>query len=299
VLSPKALELLTKHYEELSEIQIEAVEIDAEDQTGSVETQELIINADQLWADIKPQVDASEFFLLMVDGMPGSGKSSIARELGHKAHNDGFKLLYASGFNVLDAPKDFIEQGRGFEKICIVLDDMSYALNAVAGKDASAFKNFFSLIRHALKARVFVIVIAHFTTAVPPIFKNSNVWIFSAPTTQEYDWMMKIVGRKQTSQRRLQQMFQGVTDMQAAAKDNNMLEFDMYGNSYKFQWGVKGNPGDGRLMLLLQNGTPKIYNSKYVSCEKCKHIGVGVEVDINKYLSKDQRQEAEDAEEDI
>lgn len=258
----------------------------------------MIMNAKDLFKKITPQIASSEFYLLMVNGQPGSGKSTIARELAHMSHGLGYELMYSSGFDIIDAPTKFIDQAKltGAKKICVVLDDLSYVMSATSSKTQSKIKSFFALIRHALQAKVFVIVIAHFTTAVPPIFKNSNVWIFSNPTTQEYDAMVKVVGRRDTQRAKLETMFQSVCKIQEAANVNADIDFKVDGKNYRFRWGSKEDPGDGRLMLTLLNGEPLIYNSKNVSCPQCVGIGFGVNVRAEDYVSK--RPADEDKDED-
>jgi len=297
--SPDFLELLNADYaNRLAQAKIFNTTPEEDAAPRGVGGLKIIVDANDLFRQITPQLASSEFYLLMVNGQQGSGKSTIARELAHKAHGLGYDLMYSSGFDIIDAPTKFVDQAKalGSTKICVVLDDLSYVMSATSAKTQSKIKSFFALIRHALQAKVFIIVISHFTTAVPPIFKNSNVWIFSKPTTQEYDGMIKIVGRRETQRAKLETMFQSVNRLQEEANKNPEVHFKMDGKPYVFRWGSKEDPGDGRLMLAIFDGEPQIYNSKNVSCPQCVGIGFGVKVRTEDYKSK--RPSEEDEEDD-
>ena len=245
----------------------------------------MVVDADELFAQIQPQLDSSDFYLLMVNGQQGSGKSTLARELTHKVHSLGYQPLYSSGFDIIEAPEEFVKQAGGHDKVCVILDDLSYVMSATSAKTQSKIKSFFALIRHFLKAKIFVIVIAHFTTAVPPIFKNSNVWIFSKPTTMEYDAMVKIVGRGQKIRENLEKMFNAVRKIQDNAMKNKDVMIRVAGRPYKFRWGDKTDPGDGRLMLMLLNGEPLLYQSHNISCPMCENIGFKVNINKDDYTT--------------
>jgi hypothetical protein len=208
----------------------------------------------------------------------------------------------------MEAPEKFTEQAQGHDKVAIILDDLSYVMGAVGGRSQSKSKSFFMLIRHALRDRntgqtpkVLLIVIAHFNTAVPPIFKNSNVWIFSKPTMLEYDQMVKLVGRKQEAKDDLERMFSAIVNIQAKAMSERDIRLNIAGHKYSFHWGSKGDPGDGRLMLLIVNSKAMIYNSQNVYCEACKDIGFAVQVRKDDYKTnrpsedKSEKQKSDEA----
>lgn len=260
-----------------------------------------IMDAKALFKLLAPQLDASEFYQIMLNGGPGSGKSTLAREIAHYAHEQGYEPLYISGFDITEAPSKLAKGVIGHTKVAIILDDLSYIMNAISAKAGSKIKNFAMLIRHYLKqanngieVNVLLIVIAHFNTAVPPIFKNSNLWIFSRPTMLEFEHMQKIVGRQQQQKELLEKTYQSVTAIQARAGKNKNLTLTFQGTNYPFKWGDKTDPGDGRLMLMILNGKPGIYQSQNTYCDKCKHIGFGVKVNQADYDT--QRPSEEDAE---
>lgn len=297
---PRFVAAFTRWYEDyLEEYMRPKGEIEQEPQPnnepGDVSGLKLIVDADELFSQISPQLDSSDFFLLMVNGQQGSGKSTVARELAHKAHTAGYKIVYSSGVDIVESPDKVTREAKGFRKICLVLDDASYAITTVSSRSQNKLKSFFGLIRHALEgAQVLVIVNIHVTTGVPPIFKNSGVWIFSKPTALEYDACLKIGGRNKKSRDALEKMFQSIVSIQAASTKSKDIPLTLYGRNYNFRWGSKDDPGDGRLMLLLLNGEPLVYNSTNTFCEECKHVAFSVKVRAEDYITKRPSEESHD-----
>lgn len=284
---PSFITLLTEDYIRIMKDEYQRPIYGAQADTlyEGISTLNYIMDAEELFKEMVPQLDSSEFYQVVVNGPPGSGKSTLARELAHHAHLVGYHPIYISGFDITKAPTTIARDVVGHNKVCIILDDLSYIMNAISAKSGSKIKSFAMLIRHYLKqanggkeVNVMVIVIAHFTTAVPPVFKNSNVWLFSHPTMLEYDNMLKLVGRKQEARESLERIFASVINIQEKAGKKKDIILNMKGKKYTFRWGDKTDPGDGRLMLIMFNGTPKIYNSKNTFCPECQHIGFGVQV---------------------
>jgi energy-coupling factor transporter ATP-binding protein EcfA2 len=265
---------------------------------GSFDDLTSIMDADTLFKLLSPQLDASEFYQIMLSGGPGSGKSTLAREVAHYAHSAGYEPLYVSGFEITEAPSKLAKGVIGHTKVAIIFDDLSYVMNAISAKAGSKIKNFAMLIRHFLMqanggtpVNILLIIIAHFNTAVPPVFKNSNLWIFTRPTMLEYDFMLKYVGRKQETKEALERIYNSLSVIQARAGKNKNLMLTFQGTNYPFKWGDKTDPGDGRLMLMILDSKPMIYQSQNVFCDKCKHIGFGVKIDQANYETKNPKQE--------
>lgn len=258
---------------------------------GHIENIKIILEAEELWQEIKPQIESSDFYQIVINGSQGSGKTTTAKELAHHAHSDGFYPIYSSAFDILTAPVTFVQQAaqNPTKKVCIVMDDMSYAMGALSSKTQSKLKNFIGMLRHALneggsvKPQIFLIVITHLNTGVPPILKNSNVWIFSKPTPQEYDYMIKIVGRKRELRQKLEIIFEFVKNIQAAAKPGEKLELGMYGYNYEFVWNL-----EGRLAMIIKNGEAQVYHSQNVECDECEHIGKGIVMNAQNYMQKEE-----------
>lgn len=247
----------------------------------------LFMDAKALWEEIKPALESAEFFMIVINAMPGSGKTDIARQFACLGHQEGFVSLYYPAFKALDMPVTVVAQAQGSKRVLIILDDMSYALASIGNKQASKFKNWITQIRHALKTeQVFLIVIGHFTTAVPPVMKNSNIWIFPAPTTQEQDAMIKVVGRSQKNRRLFEIIFNAVRQIQSIAKPHTTLEIQIQGRPRDFTW-----DDDGRLGLLIKNGESLIFHSKQNYCEKCALIGKNNHVDSAFYAHKSDKDE--------
>jgi hypothetical protein len=202
----------------------------------------------------------------------------------------GYQPIHLSGFDVTRS-QDLLRQGlAGKDKACVILDDLSYVMNAVSAKEASKLKSIFTLIRHVLTdanteqtTKVFLIVNAHFSTAVPPVFKNTNVWIFTKPTSLEQEAMSKIIGRNKKRREELETLFRNVSDIQLKAFKRPEIILNLQKERYSYRWGTKTDPGDGRMMLILFEGRPMVYNSHNTFCDICKHVASPVKVDLDQY----------------
>lgn len=257
----------------------------------NIDELEIVCDAKELWDEkVKPKLAGTEYFALMISGEQGSGKTDVARQFTCIAEQEGYKKLYFSSLDVLDMPATAVEKAGGALKLVVILDDISYTLGAISNQEASKLKNWVALIRHALKRTVegevkypeiFIIIIGHFTTSVPPMLRNTSFWLFPAPTTQEQDAMVKIIGRQQKARRRLQTVVDALKAITDIAKPGETLEIDIYGNGHPidFTWDV-----DGRLQLLLKSGDAMIFHSKQNYCSECAKIGKDVKVDPSNYV---------------
>lgn len=256
---------------------------------------QFVFNAKKLFKEIKPALDSSEYYLLMINGSQGSGKSTVARSICHTAHQYGYKLLYSSGFDLITAPSKLKEQAEGAKKVAIVVDDVSYILGATSSRTQSKVKNFFGMIRHALGgAQVLLIFITHVQSALPPILRNSNVWLFTAPTTLEYDTLVRLVGRGKEARESLQKTFERLTEIQSTAKKEKDVTLTFKGQKYNFRWGDRHDKGHGRLMLLVLNGEVMFYNSEDEHCPECQNIAFNVTIRPEDYTTKRPSEENED-----
>lgn len=248
------------------------------------DTMHSIVTANDLWNIMEPQLEASDFFMLMVNGQQGSGKTTVMRELSHLAHTSKsrYKLLYTSGYDIETAPGRFKAEAAGATHVAIGFDDLSYILATLSGKKQSDIKAYFAVIRHDLKAKILCIINSHFQTATPPIFRNASQWIFTKPSAVEYDTMQKIAGRSAKQKEALEYMFNNVVAIQEEGNAHGMVNFQYGDRKYHFNWNK-----DGRLMLLLSNGNPAIYRAQEVSCQECEHIGAKVTVDTERFRKKE------------
>lgn len=276
-IDPKTLMSLTEIYETL-ELDLTAQIKDSVPETEDPAALKLVLTAQEFWNEIKIKIESSEWYHIMIDGEPGSGKTTIGREFCHLAHQDGFKVLYTSSFDLFDAPLEWREKARGARKVCIFIDDMSYTVSATSQKMQSKIKRFMTMLRHALRTsyenpQIFLIVAAHFVTAVPPVLKNTNYWIFPNPKNLEYDTMQKLVGKKPQSRQQLEKVFGLVKEIWEVASPGADVSFNAYGHVHPFFWDV-----DGRLSLLLKSDGALMYHSRTVDCDECEKIGKDVHV---------------------
>lgn len=250
-----------------------------------------IVTGKNLWATVRPQLEGSDFFMLMVNGQQGSGKTTVAREIAHYAHTDAklpYKILYTSGYDVETAPARFKAEAEGAERVCIVFDDLSYILSTLTGKRQADIKSYFAVIRHDIHAKIFCIINSHFQTAIPPIFRNSNQWIFTKPSMIEYDTMLKVTGRSQKQKAAVDSIFQNIVAVQEEGSENGVVRFKYDKRLYKFKWNV-----EGRLMMLISNGNPYIYRSQSMTCPGCEIIGKKVAVDTAKFEKRESEEKEE------
>ena len=223
--------------------------INEEDNISGIQ---IVVGSIEPFSYVQPQLDSSDFYLFIVNSQKGSGKFTAARELSYKAHSIGYKLLNSSGCDIIDAPKRSLQDVKGAKKVYIVLDDIPYVLSATSPKTQNKTKNFFGLIRHAPEiAQVLLIVICHFTTALPPRFKNANLLIFSKPVVE--------FNRKNKEQ--LDRVFQSIVGIQTAPLKPRNIPLYIYCRSYLFHWGSGKDKVYSRLMLLIMGGQALVYRS--------------------------------------
>jgi len=233
----------------------------------------LIMDARDLWAELKAKVISTEFGHLVINGQPGSGKTNVAREVYDCAFEDGFHPIYFNSFDMLTMDVEAVRQAAGHDKLFVVVDDASYVMNAISQKDASMIKNFVARIRHALKQQgkinpqICIVVIGHFTTAVPPMLKNTNYSIFSAPTNLEEEAMYKTAGRSKENRQKLAWTFKYITDVLKIAKPGTVIDLGIKHELNPFIWDV-----NGRLSVIMIHGEAHLYHSQKHICDKCRTI---------------------------
>lgn len=288
---PALVRLLTSWYQDLvanDEANEPAPIAEVPEPKGDISGLSSIIDTEDLVETLSNQLSAGNYGVVCITGMQGSGKSSLSRSLAHRMHTDkGYTLIYCSGYDVLDAPEKLVAEAGNSKKIFVVIDDASYVFNSVSGRAASKLKQFFGIIRHALGgAQVCLAIITHVSSGIPPILRNSNVWIFSQPTLQEFDTLSKLTGKSEKARENLQKVFNSVTKIQAEATKNRYLTLTFGGKRYAFRWGVKGDPGSGRLMIAVLSGKAHIYHSVEEYCPECEHIGYDVKFNPANYINK-------------
>lgn len=296
-MDPSFVRAMTRWYEEMIHqnemANMPQVQQEDENRLRSIDTLTSIMTTKDLVKILGNQLDASNYGILCVTGMQGSGKSSLIRSVSHHMHSElGYKIIYVSGFDVMEMPEKLVEQAGDAKRVFVAIDDASYVFNSVSGVAASRAKQFIGIVRHALQgAQVCLAPITHVTAGIPPILRNSNAFIFSAPTLQEYDTISKLTGKNDAAREALNSVFNSVTKIQAMAAKNPDLTLTFGKHQYSFLWGTKHRKGDGRIMLSVISGKPYVYRSVEEYCNECKHVGYAVKYNQANYMSKKQAAE--------
>ena len=140
------------------------------------------------------------------------------------------------------------------------------------------------MLRHAANAKIFLIVVAHFSSGVPPVLRStSGCYFFTSPTAIEMPFLKVLAGTDKGNKNKLAEMFSAAQTLRNQAQTNPNLLFDWRGHPYQFKWGTKEDPGDGRLSLCMHAGESILYQTRnIVNCPECSYIGQG-KVDPSNY----------------
>lgn len=222
------------------------------------------LTPEEIWKDGYATLQANEFYSVSLVGPQGSGKTTIAQILSQFALDAGFKLIYA-------LPDDFISNLKGWldmvtedasAKNCLVLDDLSYGLATESAKKQAAIKNAVARFRHIFHGQIFVIYITHRLHAAPPMLRNSGSWIFSSMQSADRDDARDIIGKNKQMRETLDQMYTFIARVSNEGPRDKNIHYELGGKKYSFKWGVKDDPGDGRLLLSYHAGKLQIFISK-------------------------------------
>jgi hypothetical protein len=258
-----------------------------------------MLDADDLWDIIEPQLASSQFYSICVSGQQGSGKTSVARELLAKAEElGGYTPLFSSGEDIATFALRAKAEAKGSKKVAILFDDMSYVMNMMSGKTQGATKSFIGKIRHYFKAKLFVIYNVHVFTGIPPIFRNTSEWIFSKPSMLEYETIMALSSKEAQEVEYAETMIRNVMDLQEVLRLRGEVTFKYNDNPYHFTLGTdEDHPNDGRLMLLMSNGTPYFYRAQLVNNKELKSYDMGRDVKVNTdvFLPRDEKKKGQQA----
>lgn len=228
---------------------------------------EAMINTTQLWHDGYGLVKLNEFYALSLVGSQGSGKTNIARQIATYAKDNDFRIIYA-------LPDDYMGDVNAWlvmatmesrAKTFIVLDDLSYFSDAQARKQQALVKNMVSRLRHIFKGQIFIIFITHRYHATPPMLRNSASWIFTNMQSADRDDALEIVGRDKEQRERLEHIYSLMNRITLeGANEDRMVRIRYHDKDYKFKWGDKKDPGDGRIMAIYHGGKMKLFHSKHI-----------------------------------
>lgn len=266
------LNLLAKHY----------VEFFRQAQTTTVKPEEIIektifrspfLTAQSIFDDILPAINSDKFYALSLVGPQGKGKTTLASIFATIAEDCGFMIVYAKAEDILADLPSWIEKVKSKiesyqqERICFILDDMSYTSDGISKKQSAIFKHFVADIRHVFEevlgsVKIFMIYNSHRLHSLPPMLRNSGSWIFSSMQAADREDMVKLIARRKEMREKLDAIYTFIAQVSIDGPKFGTLKFNFGNNETEFTWGSKENPGDGRLMVSYHAGDIKIFNSQ-------------------------------------
>jgi len=228
---------------------------------------EALISTAQLWHDGYGLVKLNEFYALSLVGSQGSGKTSIAKQLAIHAKENDFRIIYAMPDDYMSDVNAWLAMStlESRAKTFIVLDDLSYFSDAQARKQSALVKNMVSRVRHIFKGQIFMIFITHRLHATPPMLRNSASWIFTNMQSADRDDALEVIGRDKEQRERLERVYSFLSRVTLeGANEDRMVKINYHDKEYKFKWGDKKDPADGRIMSIYHGGKMKLFHSKDV-----------------------------------
>ena len=240
------------------------------------------LHSEDIFNDILPVVKANEFGGLSLVGGQGNGKSFAAGEFSTLAQQEDFLVVDGKFEDVmvdLDAWKKKVKQAiieHGNPKLCLVLDDMSYSSGMLSAKRAATWKNFIGDIRHqfenvlgeGIRPLIFLILISHRYHSVPPIMRNSMSWIFASMNNEDRQDAQKLIPKNKEELGKLDKLYKFFLSVSSIGPKQAELglpiKFSFGGKHIDFYWGIKQNPGNGRLMIIYHKGEMRLFNPRKI-----------------------------------
>lgn len=271
-------ELLAEHYRKyFSQAQPEL--LIKEEILEEVIFQSPFLTSEKIFEDILPSVEANEFYSISYIGTQGYGKSSAAADNATDAEDAGFLIIYGKADEILvdlNAWKEEVKKkikNHFNNKVCFVLDDMSYSTSTLSVRAASKFKNFIADIRHQFeekddkgkiifKPKILMIYISHRYHSLPPILRNSPTWMFVSAQPEDKNDAMKLVPNIKEERQKLEVICAFLQDVTVEGPKSKKFNFHFGKHSLPFVWGTKEDSGDGRLLMIIHQGEIKLYNAK-------------------------------------
>jgi predicted phosphatase len=222
------------------------------------------VNIDKIWNDALAMLEANQFYAISIVGPQGSGKTSIASEIMRRSLAANFKVVYAQAVDFIDDVEGWIDRvtENPRAKNCLVIDDLSYAVDMQSRKNQAIIKNLVAKFRHVFGGQLLVIYITHRLHAAPPMLRNSGSWIFSAMQTADRDDARKVIGNTKSMKDRLEVIYKFISEVSIEGVKNGIVRFYLGDDEVLFRWGTKENHGDGRLMACYHGGKLDIFHSQ-------------------------------------
>lgn len=265
------LDLLGKHYQQHFAEKSLPQEKKEEEVKETVFKNPFLL-ANDIFQDVIPSVISDEFYAISLIGGQGKGKTYSANLFATLGAQAGFLVIYGKAEDILDHMVSWVEEVRerikkhGSPKVCFVLDDMSYSTGMISSKKAATFKHFVGDIRHVFedifgKIQIFMIYISHRYHSVPPMLRTSASWVFASMLPEDRADALKLIPKQKEELEKLDRFYSFLYNASTRGPKEITLFFeDSNGVTYPFKWGMKEDPGNGRLMLIFHAGVMRLFN---------------------------------------
>ena len=141
---------------------------------------------DDYLSSLIDMLKGSNFTQVVITGHQGSGKTTtaytITRHLIPHLNNPAVAKVNALALTLQQI--EGIKARFNSDDLILILDDISYVFGAMGRKESSLLKNLIATIRHVFQGRVVLIVITHVEKGIPPILRNSNMWVYQSITRE-------------------------------------------------------------------------------------------------------------------
>lgn len=170
----------------LSDYALLITNIDLETKTNTEIKVGKVSNIESYLSPVIQKLESNNFTSIVICGYQGSGKTTTAFKIA-KYIQETYQDFIVASINALAINNENLSQIHdqfGLENLILILDDLSYVVGAMGRKESSLFKNLISTIRHVFRGKVLLIAIAHVPKGLPPILRNSDLWVFQSITDE-------------------------------------------------------------------------------------------------------------------
>jgi hypothetical protein len=254
--------------------------------TAQVEKYEIpFLTAEKIYEQGFKVMESNKFFAAALLGPQGTGKTTIIQKLVSLAMQDKMKIVYAM-------PEDFMSNidawiarvlAEKAERYCLVVEDLSYAMETQKRQTQAKIKNVVARFRHIFDGEMFVVYVTHRLHAAPPIMRNAWTWIFTTMQSADREDALKVVGRTKEMRDQLEAIYSLISNVSVRGPDEKIIRLELNGKQMDFEWGDAENPGDGRLMAAYHSGKLEIFQNKMTLDD--------LELDLEKFRYRENNEE--------